>query len=406
VNEKELPLLLPNVADYKPTESGESPLAKAEDWVNIADKKSGKKGKRETNTMPQWAGSCWYYLRFIDPHDAAAGWDAKLEKSWMPVDLYVGGAEHAVLHLLYARFWHKVLFDLGQVSTREPFQKLYNQGMIQAHAYKNRRGAIIPVDQVNEDENGKAVDSKSGEEVERIVAKMSKSLKNVINPDEVIERYGADTLRTYLMFMGPLDAARPWDSKAIIGNYRFLRKAYLLVTDTLDPNITSQGSPDGEHPGVSRAINFAIKSVTKDIEGLSFNTCISTLMEFVNAVSDKRVSNKTLEKFALILSPFAPHLAEELWERLGHKKSLAYEQWPAWDESALERDSVVVVIQVLGKKRGMIDVAPGIAEDALKRAVVEAMAATAHKVSEKDRFITVFQPGTKIPKLVNVIPQQ
>lgn len=203
LKDTDLPLMLPQVVDYKPSDSGESPLAKVKEWLDITDLVTGKRGKRETNTMPQWAGSCWYYLRFIDPKNSEAGWDPKLEKRWMPVDLYVGGAEHAVLHLLYARFWHKVMFDLGYVSTREPFKKLYNQGMIQAHAYKDTRGALISSDLVIENEAGVAHHKQTGEQLERIVAKMSKSLKNVINPEDIIDLYGVDTLRTYLMFMGP-----------------------------------------------------------------------------------------------------------------------------------------------------------------------------------------------------------
>lgn len=403
VSEDQLPLVLPPVADYKPSESGESPLSKATEWLQVTDPKTGKTGKRETNTMPQWAGSCWYYLRFIDPKNSEKGWDPELEKRWMPVDLYVGGAEHAVLHLLYARFWHKVLYDLGCVSTKEPFKKLYNQGMIQSHAFKDKRGAIIAVDLVTEDEQGKPRHKVTGEELERITAKMSKSLKNVINPDDVIAQYGADTLRTYLMFMGPLDAGRPWDSKAITGNVRFLRRAFSFVTGNKDLGFRDVVTSDVESLEVKRAIHKAVKKVGEDVEALHFNTPISTLMELLNLIADKPVSKDTLEKFTLILSPFAPHLAEELWETLGNKAPASLTQWPSFDPELVVDAVVTVVIQIAGKKRATIEVAPSITEEDLKGKVIEAMAETAYKVGASDRFITVFNPGTTVPRLVNVI---
>jgi leucyl-tRNA synthetase len=353
--------------------------------------------------MPQWAGSCWYYLRFIDPKNGKTGWDPQLEKKWMPVDLYVGGAEHAVLHLLYARFWHKVLFDLGYVSTREPFKKLYNQGMIQSHAFKDKRGAIIAVDLVEEDETGAAKRKDTGEPLERIVAKMSKSLKNVINPDDVIDQYGADTLRTYLMFMGPLDAARPWDSKAISGNVRFLRRVFTFVTGGRSHGFRDVVAADAEGVDVKRAVHKAVKKVGEDIDALHFNTPISTLMELINAIGEKPVSKQTLEFFTLILAPYAPHLCEELWERLGHKTSVGLAPWPTFDQSLVVDDVVTVVIQVLGKKRATIEVSPSIADTDLRAAVVDAMKDTSYKVSSADRFITVYNPGTTVPRLVNVI---
>jgi leucyl-tRNA synthetase len=403
VSESELPLVLPQVEDYKPSEGGESPLAKAKEWVEVTDPKTGKRGKRETNTMPQWAGSCWYYLRFIDPKNPNAGWDPALEKRWMPVDLYVGGAEHAVLHLLYARFWHKVLFDLGYVSTREPFKKLYNQGMIQSHAFKDKRGALVSVDLVIEDESGVARHKQTGEELEKIIAKMSKSLKNVINPDDVIQQYGADTLRTYLMFMGPLDASRPWDFKAISGNVRFLRRAFAFVTGNKEAGIRDVVAADAEPAEVKKAINKAVKKIGEDIDALAFNTPISTMMELLNTVGDKPVSKDTLEKFALVLCPFAPHLAEELWERLGNRSPAGLAPWPAFDPAHVVDQTVTVVIQIGGKKRATIDVPPSIEEAELKAKVIEAMSTTAYKVKPEDRFITVFNPGTKVPRLVNVL---
>lgn len=406
LEESELPLVLPKVEDYKPSEGGESPLAKAGDWLVVTDPKTGMKGRRETNTMPNWAGSCWYYLRFIDPKNDKRAWDPELEKAWMPVDLYVGGAEHAVLHLLYARFWHKVLFDLGLVSTREPFQRLFNQGMIQAHAYKNRRGALVPVDEVNEQDDGSAVHSKTGEKLERIVAKMSKSLRNVVNLDDIVHQYGADTLRMYLMFAGPLDTGRVWDPKAITGNFRFLKKAWTFVTDNRDSGIRDI-VPDGQDSLVAlKAINRVVKKVTHDIEGLEFNTAISSMMEFLNTVGGESVSKSTLEKFVLILSPFAPHIGEELWERLGHSKTLAYEAWPAFDEKLLQEETVVVVIQIDGKKRALIEAPADISQESLNKAVVEKMAGTDYKVTLEDRFITVFRSGTSVPKLVNVLTKR
>ncbi len=404
VSENELPLILPQVEDYKPSEGGESPLAKATDWLQVVDPKTGKKGTRETNTMPQWAGSCWYYLRFIDPRNAKQGWDPELEKRWMPVDLYVGGAEHAVLHLLYSRFWHKVLFDLGYVSTREPFKRLFNQGMIQAHAYKDKRGALIATDQVKEEADGSFRHIQSGEQLERIIAKMSKSLKNVINPDEVIEQYGADTLRTYLMFMGPLEAGRPWDSKAIMGNYRFLKRAWAFVTANKDSGIRDVVVEDAEPLEVKRALNKAIHKIGDDIEHLRLNTPISTMMELLNAIGDKPVSRDTIEKFSLILSPFAPHLAEEMWERIGNQAPASLVGWPEYDPALIQDDVVTVVIQVGGKKRATIEVPPAISEEDLKAKVIEAMASTQYAIGEGERFITVFNTGTKIPRLVNVVP--
>jgi leucyl-tRNA synthetase len=403
LSDSELPLVLPQVSDYKPSESGESPLAKAPEWLEVTDPTTGKKGRRETNTMPQWAGSCWYYLRFIDPHNTETGWDRELEKKWMPVDLYVGGAEHAVLHLLYSRFWHKVLFDLGYVSTREPFKKLFNQGMIQSHAFKDSRGALVAVDLVVEDEAGNFRHKQTGESLERIIAKMSKSLKNVINPDDIIGSYGADTLRTYLMFMGPLEASKPWDSKAITGNQRFLRRLYSFVTGGKESGFRDIVADDVEDREIKKAVHKAVKKVGEDLEALHFNTPISTMMELLNFVADKQVSKRTLEAFTLILAPFAAHLAEELWERLGNAAPVARAAWPLYDAGLVVDDVVTVVIQIAGKKRATIDVAAAVGEEELKAAVIAAMAGTAYKVSDGDKFITVRNPQTKSPKLVNVI---
>lgn len=401
LKDDELPLVLPEVEDYKPSDSGESPLAKATDWLHV--EKDGVKGRRETNTMPQWAGSCWYYLRFIDPKNSEAGWDEKLEKHWAPVDLYVGGAEHAVLHLLYARFWHKVLYDLGFVSTKEPFQKLFNQGMILAHAYKDGRGALVPVDEVDEDPEGRATRKSNGEELERIVAKMSKSLRNVINPDEVISNFGADTLRMYLMFMGPLDQSRIWDSKAISGNFRFLKRAWNFVSANKEEGFRDTCSEEEEEKAVKVRLNVTIQKLGEDIEALRFNTAISALMECLNDLYDAKVSKTTLESFVLMLAPFAPHLGEELWERLGHTESLAREPWPKADPKYLTVDTCTVVIQIKGKKRATVDTALDIDDPALKAVVIETMKSTQYDVGEEDRFITIRDKKSGAPKLVNVI---
>ena len=402
VSEDTLPLILPSVQDYKPSESGESPLAKATDWLKVTCPTTGKIGRRETNTMPQWAGSCWYYLRFIDPENAQQPWDPMLEKKWMNVDLYVGGAEHAVLHLLYARFWHKVLFDLGYVSTREPFQKLYNQGMILAHAYKDSRGALIPVDEVTEKEDGTFTHDKTQQPVERIIAKMSKSLKNVINPDSVISEYGADTLRMYLMFMGPLDMARVWDSKAIQGNYRFLKRIWNYFT-TGGASLGKQVVDAEVKPNIQKAVHQAIKKVTDEIEQLKFNTAISTLMECLNSISNESLSKDLAERVLKILSPLAPHITEELWNQLGNTSSVGLADWPIFDEKLLQEANVTVVVQVNGKKRGLLEVAVDVDESVLKEKVEKLLAGGDYALSGNEKIIVVRDPSRKSPKLVNII---
>lgn len=402
IDESELPLVLPDVKDFKPSDGGESPLAKASQWLEVKDA-NGLKGRRETNTMPQWAGSCWYYLRFIDPLNKDRAWDPKLEKGWMNVDLYVGGAEHAVLHLLYARFWHKVLYDLGYVSTKEPFHKLFNQGMVQAYAYKNQRGALVPSDEVEDVDGSDPIHITSGEKLEKIVAKMSKSLRNVVTLDETVSSYGADTFRMYLMFMGPLDSSRGWDPKAITGNYRFLKRAWSFVTENRDSGTRDFVSSEVEDIAAKRAINKLVKKVTGDIETLSFNTSIAAMMEFLNEVAGQKVAKETVEKFVLVLSPFAPHIGEEMWARLGYLESLAYKAWPDYNEEMLKLDRVSVVVQINGKKRALIEVNSDITEEQLKAEIVSKMSDTPYKIAGGDRFVTVCKPGTAIPKLVNVI---
>ena len=371
---EDLPLTLPELADYKPTGTGEPPLAKATDWVSYTDPATGATGTRETNTMPQWAGSCWYYLRYIDPHNDAAFADAAKLKEWLPVDLYVGGAEHAVLHLLYSRFWHKVLFDLGLVPTDEPFQRLVNQGMILGMAYKTSRGVLIPMDKITW-RDGKPYGAEDGGAEELLTefpAKMSKSLKNVINPDDVIRDYGADSLRLYEMFMGPLQAVKPWSTKGVEGVFRFLKRVNKLVTET----------PIADRPltkAEAKVLNTMVKKVGEDVETLNFNTAISAMMVFLNDFPTKDggsgapepLPKEAVEKFVLCLAPFAPHLGEELWQFLGHSDTLAYEPFPAYDTAALVEDEVEVPVQVLGKLRGRVKV-PADADAAAMRAAAEA----------------------------------
>jgi len=353
VDENDLPLTLPELADYKPTGTGEPPLAKATEWVNVVDPATGRKGVRETNTMPQWAGSCWYYLRYIDPHNEKAFADPALLKEWLPVDLYVGGAEHAVLHLLYARFWHMVLFDLGLVPTPEPFQRLVNQGMILGLAYKTSRGVLIPMDQITW-RDGKPYGAEEGGQEELLTefpAKMSKSLKNVVNPDDVIRDFGADSLRLYEMFMGPLQAVKPWSTKGVEGVFRFLKRVNKMVTEQpiVDRPLTK---------AEAKTLNATIKKVDEDIDTMNFNTGISAMMVFVNefAGEGKELPREAAEKFVLCLAPFAPHLGEELWQFLGHADTLAYEPFPAFDPKALVEDEVEIPVQVLGKLRGRVTV--------------------------------------------------
>ena len=379
VDEGDLPLTLPELADYKPTGTGEPPLAKATDWVNVT-RADGVKGVRETNTMPQWAGSCWYYLRYIDPTNDKAFCDPELLKQWLPVDLYVGGAEHAVLHLLYSRFWHKVLFDLGLVPTSEPFQKLVNQGMILGMAYKNKRGVLIPMDHV-EWKDGKpfgpvnwgmeGADLTAVEELTEFPAKMSKSLKNVVNPDDVIRDFGADSLRLYEMFMGPLQVVKPWQTSGVKGVHNFLKRANRLVTET-------KAADRAMTKAESKTLNAMIKKVGEDLEAMAFNTGISAMMVFINEAEDEAkagdLPKEMLEKFVLCLAPFAPHLGEELWQFLGHDDTLAYEPWPAFDPKALVEDEIEIPVQVLGKLRGriMVPVAATPAEmEALAKANVD-----------------------------------
>lgn len=364
VPEDQLPLILPKTTEIKPSGTGESPLANIEEWVNVVDPETGKKGRRETNTMPQWAGSCWYYLRYIDPKNTEALADAEKLKEWLPVDIYIGGAEHAVLHLLYARFWHKVLYDIGVVHTKEPFQKLFNQGMILGEG--------------NE--------------------KMSKSKGNVVNPDDILDSHGADTLRLYEMFMGPLDASIAWSTNGLDGSRRFLDRVWRLLIEEngeLNPKIQAVE----EAGDLEKIYHQTVKKVTEDYEGLRFNTAISQLMVFINEAYKSTVLPKQyIEGFVKLLSPITPHVAEELWEKLGHNGTIAYEAWPAFDEAKLVDDEVEIVIQINGKVKAKLRVPSDAQKDALEKIAMDD-----DKVKEQIDGKTIRKVIAVPGKLVNIV---
>ena len=370
VPEDQLPLELPNVKTYQPTGTGESPLAGIDSWVNCKCPVCGADSKRETNTMPQWAGSCWYYLRYIDPENKLSFVDKEKESYWMPVDLYVGGAEHAVLHLLYARFWHKVLYDLGVVSTKEPFQRLINQGMITSFAYQRKNKSLVPTDMVDE-KDGKFYSKEDGEELERVIAKMSKSLKNVVNPDEMIKNYGADSVRMYEMFMGPLTVSKPWNTQGLIGINRFLEKVWNLSEKPVS-DIDIKGKLDSNLASLRKTYAKTVKKVSEDTANLDFNVAISQMMIFINeAAKLDSLPREMWEGFVLLLSPYAPHLAEELWEKLGHKETCAYEKWPTFSEEYCVEDTKEIVVSVNGKVRDKFQAASGTAKEELERTAKE-----------------------------------
>jgi leucyl-tRNA synthetase len=355
VEESELPLRLPELSDFKPGDDPAGPLARAVDWRFF--QKDGKWFARETNTMPQWAGSCWYYLRFTDPENAAVGWSPEAQNAWMPVDLYVGGAEHAVLHLLYSRFWHKVLFDLGHVKDKEPFMKLVHQGMI------------------------------LGEDGE----KMSKSRGNVVNPDHIVKMFGADALRMYEMFMGPLEAVKPWQTSQVSGVVRFRDRLYTAVTKSV------VGAAMGEE--TKKLLHRTIKKVTQDIDAMAFNTAISAMMVFTNHLySLPEIPRDAVVPIILLVSPFAPHLGEELWRFTGHAESLAYEPWPSYDEALCVDDVVELAVQVNGKVRGKVVLAKA-ASEADARAAALALPGVAALTEGKQIKKFVYVPG----KIVNLV---
>ncbi len=396
----DLPLQLPELEDYKPSGRPEAPLGKATDWVSVT--KNGRSYRRELNTMPQWAGSCWYYLRYIDPKNPNAFLDKDEEKHWMPVDLYVGGAEHAVLHLMYSRFWHKLLFDRGHVSHAEPFQKLVNQGMILGETEFTGfqdNGAWVSAKEVDFDggvgrikRSQKEIDKvrlveeqveKKGEffvlkdngdiRIDARAYKMSKSRGNVINPDEVVSAFGADSLRLYEMFMGPLEATKPWSMRGVEGVFRFLGRVWRLFVDeraesvALSPAVNS----DPADKETLRFLHKTIQKVTDDLDGMRFNTAISAMMEYTNHLTPMATkSREALEPFVLLLAPYAPHLAEEMWSLLGHNTTLAYAPWPIADKTLLVADTIEIPVQIAGKVRARISVPPGLSHDALQAAAL------------------------------------
>ncbi|MCB9870021.1 MAG: leucine--tRNA ligase [Planctomycetes bacterium] len=377
VPDDQLPVELPAMSEFAPSGKAEPPLAKATEWLRATDS-AGRPARRETNTMPNWAGSCWYYLRFMDPRNETALVAPEVERYWGPVDLYIGGTEHAVLHLLYARFWHKVLFDLGVVSTTEPFQKLYNQGMILSFAYQDARGATVAVDQAEEVADGEFRHKDSGEPLTRVVAKMSKTLKNVVNPDDVIHNFGADTLRLYEMYMGPLADPKPWNTKDVAGVHRFLNRVWRLVVPKeegvdLRPNLRTEQAAD---PALERLLHRTVHKVTGDIDKLAFNTAIAAMIVWVNEATKAQdaLSRSQIARFLGVLNPFAPHLTEELWSRLGLPGDASLAVWPEVDPAQLVDDDVELVVQVLGKLRGRIVVPNGSADADVLAAAREAVA--------------------------------
>ena len=405
--EDQLPIPLPPVDEYKPTEDGRPPLARAkEDWLRV-QLPDGRMATRETNTMPQWAGSCWYYLRYLDSKNKNEAWGKALEQYWMPVDLYVGGVEHAVLHLLYARFWHKVLFDCGYVSTKEPFQKLFNQGMILAHSYQDAQGKYYsPADAKDVDlQKGKAVHKESGAVLEVQIEKMSKSKMNVVDPLDVIADYGADALRLYELFMGPLEQVKPWQMAGVEGVYRFLGRTWRLVVDdhedvsvdTLSRKITD--APETSEPALQRMLHKTIKKVLEDTTALRFNTAIAQMMTFVNeATSSTTLPRELLLTFCKVLSPYASHLAEELWERLGGQGCVCQQPWPMHDEALTVDDTVTLGVQINGKRRDEITVARD-ASDADVQQIALASAAVQKFMEGKPARKVIVVKG----RLVNIV---
>lgn len=382
LSEDELPLLPPELSDFKPHGDGQSPLAKVSEWVNILDAKTGKPARRETNTMPQWAGSCWYYLRFCDPDNDSEGWEREVEKYWMPVDMYVGGVEHAVLHLLYARFWHKVLFDCGLVSTNEPFKTLRNQGLIVSRSFKNSLNQYVPPSEVKE-KAGVYFHVETGEELTSQIEKMSKSKLNGVNPNEIIEEFGADALRLYEMFMGPLDKEKIWNTDAVSGCRRFLSRFFELAqSDKVTDEETKEGMILAH-----RLVHF----VEKDIEAMQFNTSIAKMMEFINDFQKlSHYPRSALKMVTQVLMPFAPHLAEEVWEMLGFKEPLGFHPWPTVEPSYLVDDVATYVVQVNGKVRARFEMPKGLSQD-------EILA-----LAKEDKNISRYLEGKEIRKVVFV----
>ncbi len=391
VPESELPVLLPEVEKYEPTGTGESPLAAIDSWVNTKCPVCGGPAKRETNTMPQWAGSCWYYLRYIDPKNTKAFVDKDLEKAWMPVDLYVGGTEHAVLHLLYARFWHKVLYDLGYVSTKEPFRKLVHQGMILSYSYRDSKGVYRTYKELDIADDGSAKTS-DGEVIKPMVEKMSKSKKNVINPDEVLEHYGADAFRLYEMFMGPLEDSKPWDTRGIEGVFRFMKRALAWGLER------QSALTDARAEGADLILRHqTIEKVTADVEAMKFNTAISALMVYLNRLTEqKETSREDFETFLKLLHPFAPHVTDELWERSGGKGTLMAQPWPQADKAVIASREIEIPVQINGKVKEKLHVKETTTQDEIKSL---ALAAAASHTAGKTIVKVIVVPG----RLVSIV---
>ncbi|MFF7068261.1 leucine--tRNA ligase [Streptomyces pseudovenezuelae] len=415
--ESMLPLELPEVEDYSPRTfdpddadtSPETPLSRNEDWVNVTldlgDGRGPRPYRRETNTMPNWAGSCWYELRYLDPHNDSVLVDPEIEQYWMGpragqphggVDLYVGGAEHAVLHLLYARFWSKVLFDLGHISSPEPFHKLFNQGMIQAFVYRDSRGFPVPATEV-EERDGKFFHA--GEQVKRELGKMGKSLKNAVTPEAICEEYGADTLRLYEMAMGPLDVSRPWDTRAVVGQYRLLQRLWRNIVDEATGEVTVIDTEPDE--ATLRALHKAIDGVRQDLEGLRFNTAIAKVTELNNHLTKAggAVARPVAEALVLLITPLAPHIAEELWRKLGHTGSVVHQDFPVADPRYVVDETVTCVVQVKGKVKARLEVSPAISDDELEKVALADEKVVAALDGADIRKVIV-----RAPKLVNIVP--
>ena len=400
VPREDLPVELPEVDEFKPTADGRPPLARAgDDWL-IVTLPDGRKARRETNTMPQWAGSCWYFLRYIDPKNTEAPWSRELERYWMPVDLYIGGVEHAVLHLLYARFWQKVLYDAGLVSTSEPFARLFNQGMILAYSYRDRGGKYHHPDTVDWRDD-RVFLAGTNEPLEARIEKMSKSKLNVANPDDVIARWGADTLRLHELFMGPLHQQKPWQTKDVDGVHRFLSRTWRLVVDERTGELAGRVGDDEAAPGddLERQLHKTIRKVGEDIDSLDMNTAISQMMIWVNAATAAdRVPRRSLQAFLRILSPFAPHIAEELWSRLGCEGLICHQEWPAYDPELVVDETINVVVQVMGKKRDVLQVPAGADRATLEQLALASDNARRFMDGKEPRKVIVV-PG----RLVNIV---
>ncbi|GFN03798.1 hypothetical protein Smic_23540 [Streptomyces microflavus] len=415
--ESMLPLELPEVEDYSPRTfdpedadtQPETPLSRNADWVNVTldlgDGAGPRKYRRETNTMPNWAGSCWYELRYLDPNNDRKLVDPEIEQYWMGpregqptggVDLYVGGAEHAVLHLLYARFWSKVLHDLGHISSAEPFHKLYNQGMIQAFVYRDSRGIAVPAAEVEERDGAFYYE---GEKVSRVLGKMGKSLKNAVTPDEICAEYGADTLRLYEMAMGPLDVSRPWDTRAVVGQYRLLQRLWRNVVDEETGEVTVVDTEPGED--ALRALHKAIDGVGQDLEGMRFNTAIAKITELNNHLTKAGgpLSRSVAERLVLLIAPLAPHVAEELWRRLGHTESVVHQDFPVADPAYVVDETVTCVVQIKGKVRARLEISPSITDEELETLALADPAVVAALGGAGIRKVIV-----RAPKLVNIVP--